>query len=146
MKTHRRLGILLALVGCACDGDAGPQGETGPVGPAGEAGPTGPAGPAGLAGPAGPAGPETLTLETGSCDTTGMLIPYECVVTCSGVGSIALARGPVTITQPSVGTISLVDAGQEHGDPSSYRFSFDGVGVEGVGSMTMSVVCFTPPP
>ncbi len=142
MNIHRKLGVVLALVGAACDGETGPRGETGPVGPVGAQGPAGVAGPQG---PAGVAGLDTVGLESGSCTTEGVSSPYTCEVSCSGVGAIALARGAVTITQPDYGTVSLVDAYQNSDDPSTYRFVFESVGIEGIGTMDMSVVCFTPP-
>lgn len=141
MKIHRRLGILIALAGAGCDGESGAQGETGPVGPVGAPGEQGPRGPLGIKGTA--SNVETTGLESGTCPT--QYSAFQCTVTCAGVGAIAMARGEVTITQPSYGTVSLTDAYPDPSDPKTYRFAFDAVSIEGIGEVQMNVVCFTPP-
>ncbi len=66
--------IAVVMAAVACQGDAGPGGQSGPAGPAGEAGPAGPAGqpgPAGVAGQPGPAGPQGPAGEPGPAGPPG---------------------------------------------------------------------------
>ena len=86
MNVHRRLAIVLGLLGAGCDGEQGPPGEQGAQGPQGIQGEQGPIG---LQGPQGDPGDTRVQTVTGTCNT--IIGTFSCEVTCPGTGAIAIA-------------------------------------------------------
>lgn len=141
MKSYRLLGIIIALLGFGCDGSMGVPGPQGEQGPAGAAGPAGPAGAQGIQGEPGTPAPSTTAIESNTCDTA--VGPFNCEITCAGVGAIAMANAGWETD--ATGFISLGDHQQKIDDPSTWTFTFGTEGIEVGVPLTVSAVCFTPP-
>lgn len=147
MTRYRYLAIVMAMLGLGCNettGDTGPQGPQGPqgiAGPVGPAGATGLMGETGLQGPAGAAG-SVLTVERNTCltDTSA----FSCSVTCSGEGAIAISGAGYETA--AIGYMYTQQQGQPEGQPNTWNFDFGTEGVEAGVDITVSAVCFTPPP
>ncbi|MFQ5762764.1 MAG: carboxypeptidase regulatory-like domain-containing protein, partial [Candidatus Bathyarchaeia archaeon] len=113
------IAIIIAGVGIAIPGPAGPAGPAGPQGspgPTGAAGPVGPAGPTGSAGPQGPAGPPgqpavTVGSITGTVINAATKKPIEGVAVSTEPTSITASTdelGKYTLKDVPMGTYTVV--------------------------------------
>lgn len=91
--------VLLALAGCAAEGDLGPQGDPGLVGDTGPAGPPGPEGPQGPAGDRGPAGEQGPPGPPGEQGATGLQGPIGETGATGATGATGL-QGPPGVQGP----------------------------------------------
>lgn len=140
MKRYRWPGIVLGVLGAGCDGSTGAMGAQGAMG---EQGPQGIQGVQGVQGVQGDPGPSTVTVVTETC--TPAFEGFDCDVTCTGVGAIAIASGGVQIGTAVEGAIVLTSSVQDIQEPSTWTFSFSNTTLEPYPAVMASVVCFTPP-
>lgn len=121
-------------------GPQGPQGDAGPQGPRGDAGPQGPQGDAGPQGPQGDAGSSSTSLVSAVCAVQAGGT-WTCSVVCPGAGAVALASAGSDMTN-ATGFVAASSNARESNAISTWDFQFNSEG--GGGTITNSVICFTP--